>query len=362
MKDSTTTHPRRDSSCASGKAARTSVGVLEVEHHAAAVVAVQRLARRPGSRSGRPTRTAWSAVRTDSDRGTGRPAAASSRVVSSLSPAMSTASAEVLEVIVARIRRWWTPWPSCTRECWFSRSQGMSRDTASSRIAWVDGPNAVRSACTQEALELGGEVELRLGLHEVVDEPYGQRPGGQADLLVDVPVDDVVLPRTPVPRVLPRRMSCPASCCSCSATCSATCPSQVPSLSRSRNPPRCPREQVCRRCRAAPRPDRRRSRGSCRRGGPPATRGRRRGGSRARTTRGWARGRPGSAGSRDRAAGCSSRCQSSSVWCWSWAARCSSTNDASRRSTRSNRAPAGRVCTTTPDTSIGARARRGGRR
>src|SRR5215203_1247378 len=53
-------------------------------------------------------------------------------------------------------------------------------------------------------------------------------------------------PRTPVPRVLPRRTSWPASCCSWRAVCSATCPSQVPSLSRSRKPPRWPREHVCR--------------------------------------------------------------------------------------------------------------------
>ena len=58
----------------SGTPRVTLVGVLEVEHHAAAVVAVQRLARRRGSRSGCATRTACSAVRTDSDRGTGRPA------------------------------------------------------------------------------------------------------------------------------------------------------------------------------------------------------------------------------------------------------------------------------------------------
>jgi hypothetical protein len=96
------------------------------------------------------TRTAWSAVRTDSDRGTGRPAAASSRVVSSLSPAMSTASAEVLDVMVARILRWWTPCPSWTREYWLRRSHGMSRETASSRMACVEGPNAVRSACTRK--------------------------------------------------------------------------------------------------------------------------------------------------------------------------------------------------------------------
>ena len=49
-----------------------------------------------------------------------------------------------------------------------------------------------------------------------------------------------------MPRVLPRRMSWPASCCSCSAVCSATWPSQVPSLSRSRKPPRWPREHECR--------------------------------------------------------------------------------------------------------------------
>ena len=53
---------------------------------------------------------------------------------------------DVSEVIVARIRLAWTPWPSWTREYWFSRIHGMSRETASSTMAWVDGPNAVRSA------------------------------------------------------------------------------------------------------------------------------------------------------------------------------------------------------------------------
>ena len=47
--------------------------------------------------------------------------------------------------MVARIRFWWTPWPSWTSEAVFSRRYGMSRLTASSTIAWVDGPNAVRS-------------------------------------------------------------------------------------------------------------------------------------------------------------------------------------------------------------------------
>ena len=91
--------------------------------------------------------TASSTVRTDSDRGTGRPADASSRVVRSLSLATSTAIDPVSDVIVARIRFACTPWPSWTRLALFSRIHGMSRDTASSTIACVDGPNAVRSAC-----------------------------------------------------------------------------------------------------------------------------------------------------------------------------------------------------------------------
>ena len=90
--------------------------------------------------------TAPSTLRTDSCLGTGRPAAPSSRVVRSLSEATSTAIADVADVMVARIRLAWTPWPSWTREYWLSRIHGMSRETASSRIAWVEGPNAVRSA------------------------------------------------------------------------------------------------------------------------------------------------------------------------------------------------------------------------
>ena len=67
-------------------------------------------------------------------------------MVRSLSEAMSTAIEDVSDVMVARIRLAWTPWPSCTREYWLSRIHGMSRDTASSTMAWVEGPNAVRSA------------------------------------------------------------------------------------------------------------------------------------------------------------------------------------------------------------------------
>ena len=64
----------------------------------------------------RAATAAASAERTVSCLGTGRPAEASSRVVMSLSLAMSTASAPVFDVMVARMRWAWTPWPSCTSE------------------------------------------------------------------------------------------------------------------------------------------------------------------------------------------------------------------------------------------------------
>ena len=169
--------------------------VLQVEADAAAVVAVERLDDdRVADPLGRRA-TAWSAVRTDSCLGTGRPAAPSSRVVRSLSEAMSTAIEVVSEVMVARIRLAWTPWPSWTRECWLSRIHGMSRETASSRIAWVEGPNAVRSARRMNASSSALPVELRVGLDEVVDQAYGEPGGGEPDLLVDVPEDHVVVAR-----------------------------------------------------------------------------------------------------------------------------------------------------------------------
>ena len=43
-----------------------------------------------------------------------------------------------------------------------------------------------------EGLELGLPVELRVGLDEVVDQPGGEAPGREPDVLVDVAVDDVV--------------------------------------------------------------------------------------------------------------------------------------------------------------------------
>ena len=64
---------------------------------------------------------ASSAVRTILPGGTGSPADSSSCRVSCLSPAMSTARAEVFDVIVARMRCWYFPWPSCTRDWSFSR-------------------------------------------------------------------------------------------------------------------------------------------------------------------------------------------------------------------------------------------------
>ena len=110
----------------------------------------------------------------------------------SLSEAMSTAIELVSEVIVARMRLAWTPWPSWTSECLLSRIQGMSRETASSMIAWVDGPNAVRWARRMKASSSSLEVEVGVGLDEVVDQAYGEPAGLEPDLLVDVAVDDVV--------------------------------------------------------------------------------------------------------------------------------------------------------------------------
>ena len=108
---------------------------------------------------------------------------------------MSTARAPVFDVIVARMRCWWTPWPSWTSDALLSRIQGMSRLTASSTIAAVDGPNAVRSATPDELVERLVEVETLLVLDEIVDDAHREATGGEADLLVDVAVDDVVAAR-----------------------------------------------------------------------------------------------------------------------------------------------------------------------
>ena len=71
--------------------------------------------------------------------------------------------AEVCEVIVARIRCWWTPWPSWTSEWRSSRMNGMSRLTASSMSAWVDGPKACRSASRMSRSSSGAKSKTTSG-------------------------------------------------------------------------------------------------------------------------------------------------------------------------------------------------------
>jgi hypothetical protein len=93
----------------------------------------------------------------------GQPAESSSRLVRLLSDATSTPIAEVSEVIVARMRCWWTPCPNWTSEWRSSRMNGMSRLTASSMSAWVDGPNACLLGEPDEPLHLGREVEEASG-------------------------------------------------------------------------------------------------------------------------------------------------------------------------------------------------------
>ena len=115
-------------------------------------------------------------MRTESCFGTGSPAAPSSRVVRSLSLAMSTASAEVFEVIVARIRLAWTPWPSWTSECWLSRIHGMSRDDRLVEDRLRRGTERRALGPQEERLELLVQVELRVRLDEVVDQAYGEPP------------------------------------------------------------------------------------------------------------------------------------------------------------------------------------------
>ena len=69
----------------------------------------------------------------------------------------------------------------------------MSRETASSRIAWVDGPNAVRSARRMNDSSSLGPVEVGVRLDQVVHETHSEAGGREAHLLVGVPEDDVVV-------------------------------------------------------------------------------------------------------------------------------------------------------------------------
>ncbi len=113
----------------------------------------------------------------------------------SLSLAMSTARAPVFDVIVARIRCWWTPWPSCTSEALLSRIHGMSRLTASSTMAAVDGPNAVRSAIRMNSSSASWKSKPSSCWTRSLTIAHGEPTGGEADGLVDVAVDDVVATR-----------------------------------------------------------------------------------------------------------------------------------------------------------------------
>ncbi len=116
-------------------------------------------------------------------------------MVSFLSEAMSTPSELVCEVIVARIRFWWTPWPSWTSDCSLSRIQGMSREAGLVEDGLRRGAEGGPLGAADELLELGAEVELRVGLDQVVDQAHGQPSGGEAHALLGVREDDVVAPR-----------------------------------------------------------------------------------------------------------------------------------------------------------------------
>ena len=116
---------------------------------------------------------------------------------------MSTARADVLDVMVARMRRWNFPCPSWTSDCSFSRIQGMSRLIASSISAWVEGPNARFSARRIRSSRSTRKSNPVLGLDQVVDEPDGELPGLEPNLLLAVVVDDVVLTRAPGAARLP---------------------------------------------------------------------------------------------------------------------------------------------------------------
>ena len=59
------------------------------------------------------------------------------------------------------------------------------------------GPEGGALGAQDESVELVGEVEVRVGLDEVVDQAYGEPGRLEADLLVHVAEDDVVAPPGP---------------------------------------------------------------------------------------------------------------------------------------------------------------------
>ena len=200
----------------------------QVEVDAAAVVAVERLdhAREAEPLRGGDGRRPPSS--TTSARGTGRPAESSSRLVRLLSDATSTPIAEVCEVIVARIRCWWTPWPNWTSEWRSSRMNGMSRLTASSMSACVDGPNACRSASRMSRSSSGAKSKKTSGSSGAT-RWLTRRDGHPAGLEADLPPRGTrrcscTGRRGPAARVLPWRTSVPARFWNSSAMCSAMWP------------------------------------------------------------------------------------------------------------------------------------------
>ena len=87
------------------------------------------------------------------------------------------------------------------------------RDVAADRLL-EDGCGARAEGgplgLAQERVQQVGEVELGLGLHQVVDQPHGEPDRGLGHPLVDVAEDDVVPAGLALDlRVLPRRMSWP---------------------------------------------------------------------------------------------------------------------------------------------------------
>ena len=89
----------------------------------------------------------------------------------------------------------------------------MSRLTASSTMACVDGPNAVRSPRTMNRSSSASKSNSGSALDQVVDQPDGELAGGEPDRLVDVGVDHVVaavlaldLPGLAAPHVVADRL------------------------------------------------------------------------------------------------------------------------------------------------------------
>ena len=91
--------------------------------------------------------------------GTGRPSVARILLVSSLSLASSTAMCGVRPVTVAWMRCWYLPWPSCTSDWSFRRSQGMPRLSAALTSAAVDGPSARRCAKRMNSSRASGQFQ-----------------------------------------------------------------------------------------------------------------------------------------------------------------------------------------------------------